>query len=333
MEVDIVDNHDDLKLPILDMKCWVDSEGFAQYMHYEKPVSSKLVISERSAHANGCRSVHMNELDRRMSNTSQGPNWEEKVEPALSDYMSRMKAAGYSENYRKNVLKSAFAIHDSKIRKANAGEVPLNRPAGYRKLERRKEKKEKKKNWSSKGGYLAPIIVQSTPGGELARRLRKVCERRGAKFKIQERGGITLGNLLQNPNPTASDHCGKEDCFMDAQPEGGKKCHKSNVMYEWTCRICGEVYTGETSRNFYTRCKEHLEKSDKDKLNSFIANHQIKCINASFKVKVLKSFKEPLSRQIYEGTYIRRQTTASLNTKQDYYQASTYRMNREVNHG
>ena len=165
MEVDIVDNHDDLKLPILDMKCWLDSEGFAQYMHYEKPVSSKLVISERSAHANGCRSVHMNELDRRMSNTSQGPNWEEKVEPSLSDYMSRMKAAGYSENYRKNVLKSAFAIHDSKIRKANAGEVPLNRPAGYRKLERRKEKKEKKKNWSSKGGNLAPIIVQSTPGG------------------------------------------------------------------------------------------------------------------------------------------------------------------------
>ena len=101
MEVDIVDNHDDLKLPILDMKCWVDSEGFAQYMHYEKPVSSKLVISERSAHANGCRSVHMNELDRRMSNTSQGPNWEERVAPALSDYMSRMKSAGYNENYRK----------------------------------------------------------------------------------------------------------------------------------------------------------------------------------------------------------------------------------------
>ena len=139
--------------------------------------------------------------------------------------------------------------------------------------------------------------------------------------------------MLQNPNPTASDHCGKEDCFMDAQPEGGKKCHKSNVMYEWTCRICGEIYTGETSQNFYTRCKEHLEKSEKDQLNSFIANHQTKCINASFKVKVLKSFKEPLSRQIYEGTYIRRQETASLNTKQDYYQASTYRMNREVNHG
>ena len=117
---------------------------------------------------------------------------------------------------------------------------------------------------------------------------------------------------------------------MDAQPEGGKNCHKSNVLYEWTCRICGEMYIGETSRNFYTRSKEHLKKAEEDKLDSFIANHQTKCTNASFKVKVLKSFKEPLSRQIYEGTYIRRQQAASLNTKQDYYQASTY---REVNHG
>ena len=120
---------------------------------------------------------------------------------------------------------------------------------------------------------------------------------------------------------------------MCAQPEVGKMCHKSNVMYQWTCRICGENYVGETSRNFYTRSKEHLKKADEDKMDSFIAEHKIKCPQSSFKVQVLKSFKEPLSRQIYEWVYIRRQESASLNTKLDYYQASTYRMNREVNHG
>ena len=123
---------------------------------------------------------------------------------------------------------------------------------------------------------------------------------------------------------------------MDQQSEGGKQCHKSNVLYEWTCRNCGDTYTGETSRNFYTRAKEHLEKAEKDALNSFISNHQSEHHNGDmpdFKVKVLKSFKDPLSRQVYEGIYIRRQDTASLNTKQDYYQASSYRMNREVNHG
>ena len=126
---------------------------------------------------------------------------------------------------------------------------------------------------------------------------------------------------------------------MDNQPEGGRKCHKSNVLYEWTCRVCGDTYTGETSRNFYTRAKEHLEKSKKsenDHLDSFISNHQLQHHNGAlpdFKVKVLKSFKDPLSRQVYEGIYIRRQSGASLNTKQDYYQPSSYRMNRDVNHG
>ena len=89
--------------------------------------------------------------------------------PVLTDYMARMKAAGYDENYRKHALLNALAIADRKVRQAEAGERPLNRPAGYRKVQRRKEKKQKKKNWGTKGGYLAPIIVPATPNGELAR--------------------------------------------------------------------------------------------------------------------------------------------------------------------
>ena len=108
--------------------------------------------------------------------------------PVLTDYMARMKAAGYDENFRKHVLLNALAVNDGKVRKAEAGEVPLNRPAGYRKIQRRKEKKAKKKNWGNKGGYLAPIIVPSTPNGELARWLRKICERnKVVRFKIVER--------------------------------------------------------------------------------------------------------------------------------------------------
>ena len=184
---------------------------------------------------------------------------------------------------------------------------------------------------------MAPIIVPSTPNGELARRLREICERQKVvRFRIVERGGVTIGNMLQNSNPLASKECGKEDCYMDKQSEGGRKCHKSSVLYEWTCRICGDTSTGETSRNFYTRAKEHLDKAENDPLNSFISNHQAQNHNGdepNFKVKVLKSFKDPLSRQVYEGIYIRRQNRVSLNTKQDYYQPSSYRMNRKVNYG
>ena len=67
-------------------------------------------------------------------------------------------------------------MHDSKIQKDVDGECPLNRPSGYRKVERKKEKLHKKKNWSIKGGYIAPIIVPATPNGELARMLKTVAE-------------------------------------------------------------------------------------------------------------------------------------------------------------
>ena len=49
--------------------------------------------------------------------------------------------------------------------------------------------------------------------------------------------------------------------------------------------------------------------------------------------KVLKTFQDPLSRQVSEGVYIRRNTNNSLNTKLDFYQTSTYKVRREVLHG
>ena len=51
-----------------------------------------------------------------------------------------------------------------------------------------------------------------------------------------------------------------------------------------------------------------------------------------FNVKVLKSFKDPMSRQIYEGVKIRR-SNSTLNSKLEYYQQSTYNIRREIGHG
>ena len=80
MEVDKCDNYEDKALPILDMKCWLNENGDAVYKHYEKPMASKLVIPERSAHSNSSkRSVHISECLRRIQNTSQKLDWDEYV--------------------------------------------------------------------------------------------------------------------------------------------------------------------------------------------------------------------------------------------------------------
>ena len=192
-------------------------------------------------------------------------------------------------------------------------------------------------NWATGENFLAPIIVPSTPGSELANRLRKIAESdKNIKFRIVEKGGQSIGNMLHSANPSSSNKCNKPECVMCNQPGGGVMCHKSNVAYEWTCREDGASYIGETSRNFFTRANEHIDKFDKKSKDSFIRNHQMEKHHNSepnFKVKVLKTFQDSLSRQIFEGVAIRHQNSESLNSKQDYYSASTYNIRKEVLHG
>ena len=99
MESDLPCRYPDKKLPILDMKVWMDNDGNIKYQHYEKPVASKALVSERSGHSGASkRAIHENELMRRLLNISRDLDWDEYFAPVLSDYMARMKKAGYSES-------------------------------------------------------------------------------------------------------------------------------------------------------------------------------------------------------------------------------------------
>ena len=108
--------------------------------------------------------------------------------------MERMKKAGYRETYRRNVLMNALAVYDTKQKRDVAEETPLNRPTGYRKVERRREKKIKKKSWTG-GEYIAPIIIPATPNSELAKELQKVADEESdgrIKLRVVEHGGAVF---------------------------------------------------------------------------------------------------------------------------------------------
>ena len=230
-------------------------------------------------------------------------------------------------------------MYDFRVQEELDGRRPFNRPNGYKKSERRAEKKRKQLNWANNGGQTAPIIIPATPGGELARRLREVTEREkepGVSFKVVERGGKTLARQLQSSNPTAERNCSKTDCIPCGEPGGGRLCHKNNVTYQYTCKVCNAVYTGETSRNLYTRALEHETKHQKKKPDSFINNHQTESHEGSdpeFSVKVVGSYKDPLSRQVAEGVLITNTRTKILNSKSEIRQPPIVRLRREVGVG
>ena len=77
----------------------------------------------------------------------------------ITDYMVRMRQAGYGEAMRMSVLQYAERIYEQ-MRKVDAeGTRPMYREKGYQRVERKKKKEAKKYNWSSKRGYIAPIMV------------------------------------------------------------------------------------------------------------------------------------------------------------------------------
>ena len=111
------------------MKVWTDESGNILYQHYEKDVSSKTVLHVKSAHSSACkRGVHTQEILRGIMNTSHRLNWREETAPVLSEYMARMKAAGYKEKYRKAVLTHALGIYDRKWDEHRKGNPPIFRP-------------------------------------------------------------------------------------------------------------------------------------------------------------------------------------------------------------
>ena len=111
------------------------------------------------------------------------------------------------------------------------------------------------------------------------------------------------------------------------------------MQYEMDCLLCPpgqeSVYFGETSRNLYTRGREHLYKyhSTKRKKDSFIKKHQDEkhggC-EALFKAKVTGKFRDCLSIQVSEGVHIRRSETNILNSKGEWHQPALWRVWSEI---
>ena len=341
MEADWPTKNSDRRLPILDMKTWTNHDGDAMYTHYEKAVSRKTVLHSKSAHSSGCkRSVHTQEILRRMLNCSHRLAWEEEAAPAVTEYMRRMKIAGYGERYRENVLKQALSIYDKKWKDHREGVRPVFRPKGYEKEERKRQKEMKRRDWSKKGGGIAPIFVPVTPRSELLKRLRKVAEeteKEGIKFTFVEMGGRTIKSELQRSNPTATPGCMLPDCPCCREERGkGGQCHRNNVNYNVICKLCPKereaVYEGETARNLYTRMKEHLSSGGE---SSSIMKHleeKHEGMEENFVARVTKTNRDCLSRQVREGVYISQQAASGLlmNTKSEWHQPSLYRIQSDI---
>ena len=153
------------------------------------------------------------------------------------------------------------------------------------------------------------------------------------KFKIVEKGGKTIERSLMKPNPISSTGCNKGDCPA-CRSGNSKLCHICNVCYTVKCIPCQDaVYFGESHRNLYSRGREHEKKLERKEDSSFMFRHQVEKHNSrpvEFEMKVVRSFRDPLTRQVTEAVMIKNHRGELLNSKAEFHQPSLMRIRSEI---
>ena len=227
-----------------------------------------------------------------------------------SDFCRRMKASGYDQNYRFQVVKSGMMGFDKMLEEERRGGRPVNQLRTWDEDRRQKKKELQGKNWYKRGGFDVPLFVPHTPRGELARRMKEKEEMnnqgRTIRFKIVEKSGVSLEQKLRKSNPWGGERCGRPNCFQCRTDEGGD-CWRESVNYSLVCEECGEEickYFGESGRNGFSRGGEHLanrEAADENK--SILKLHSIHHHNGrevNFIMKVTSVHSSCLDRQVTE---------------------------------
>ena len=331
LTVDVPSNHEDGKVPILDLKVWVThiettngQKVMILHEHYTKEVSSKFVIHKNAAlPIQMKRTILTQQCLRVLLNCNRTIGWE-KICNHLSHFIKRMQLSGYDKELRYEVLKSAIHAYD-KMREAEREQgVPLYRKKEWRRVERRKEKDEKKTKWYKKGGNQSVLFVTATPGSELKQRLQAEVRKTPFKVKLIEKSGTKLIKILQKNDPfkkgTCADHT---NCMICMTSENGN-CRTTGVTYEIACLgECGFKYTGQTGNNGYTRAKKHSDDYKSGAEQSALRKHCVNIHNKrkqNFEMRVVDRCRnDPTKRQILEAIRIRRNDPAkSMNERNEW---------------
>ena len=337
MEEDFPSKHGDGKLPILDLKCWIGGDDSVWFQHYEKPMASRVVLPARSAlPMKQKRNVHINECVRRLRNCKPEMPWEKKKE-FVQDYVVRLFHAGYSEQFRYEVVRQSVARYEGMVAADIGGHHPLYRDKDWQKKDRRKKKRDKKSSWLTKGNFHTVIMVPATPGGELAKKYQQVVDNNlgPVNIKIEEQGGRKVKSRLQKNNPNKTKGCVSADCVACKHGRGkGGECRRNNVGYELVCDKCGGervCYVGETGQNVYTRGLKHVSNYRGKQSDSPLWKHsQMKhgsALDISYSMKVVKCFRDPLTRQVNEAVRISKcKANTQLNSKSEWHGPATVRL-------
>ena len=333
LEADYSDKYPDKKVPILDIKVWVDTEGRVMHEYYSKQVSSKAVVDAKSAMPfNDKRTILTQDVLRILLRCSPELPWSQKKKH-IEEYVIRMQFSGYEEKIRKEIVRSALTAYERIKKKVEKKERPLYRTKQWKQKERLKEKRIKKMNWykknkrsisDDKNEYKSVLFVQPTRGSVLKRMYEDVIGKSRCSVRVVERAGRSICQKLQKSYPFPKSRCVGDECFV-CMSEGKGNCLRENVNYEIECTRegCEYVYFGESARNCFCRGREHLKGISKRDPENVLVEHVMEMHNSEFECGVCCGFRmnvrevhtNAMERQLTEAVKIETSERPSLNRK------------------
>ena len=323
LEVDYPSKHEDKKVPILDLKVWVE-HGKIMHEFYRKEMATKSMVHARSAMPmSKKRTIITQELIRVMTRCSPELAWK-KIIPHLNEAMKRVQYSGYNKKFRCEVLRSAIKAYKTIRHNDKIGLIPMYRTRQWKKEQREKEKRKKKTQWFKGNGAKSVVFVPATPNSKLKKLYEEAITKSKIPIKVVEKSGPTLKNKVQKSDPLREGNkcMNAEECFVCKS--GGKACRKEGITYEIECDECKDVYIGESARNGFTRGKEHINAYRNKHKSSVMFRHSTEKHgdfrgDTQFKMRITGQYRnDPTLRQVTEGTKIKNAETNIINTKTEW---------------
>ena len=129
-EEDLGKRYTDGKLPILDLKVWIEKteeEVKIKHEFYKKPMASRYTLREGTAYPKSkLRAVMIEEVMRRLRNCSPEMSWEKKG-IFLSELAEEMMNSGHNETFRKEIMERAITKYKKELIEHNSGRKDIYR--------------------------------------------------------------------------------------------------------------------------------------------------------------------------------------------------------------
>ena len=188
------------------------------------------------------------------------------------------------------------------------------------------------------------MIIPPTPGGALAKALKKACQEElknsNISLSVHERGGKQLGHILGTTQPGASkiEHCRREKCFPCNTGQVGV-CRRTGVGYKIVCIPCeaqiSSEYAGESGRNLFHRGEEYVADVRKKSADKPLWKHIREKHDGRMEVEMFDHFRMELTgifssaqrRKANEGVRIAHlNPNTRMNSKDEFRQGPNIMM-------